>query len=113
LSFAELDPRLFSFNSRHGACPTCNGMGTTNDFDVDLLMPDARLSLRQGALALYQGGPFKARHRERLFHDAAEILGIDLDQPLAIYVSASTRPFGTASVDAPALLRGSCRTADA
>jgi excinuclease ABC subunit A len=49
LSFAELDPRLFSFNSRHGACPTCNGMGTSNDFDVDLLMPDVRLSLRQGA----------------------------------------------------------------
>jgi excinuclease ABC subunit A len=81
LSFAELDPRLFSFNSRHGACPTCNGMGTSNDFDVDLLMPDTRLSLRQGALALYNGGPFKARHRERLFHDVTVRLGIDVDTP--------------------------------
>ena len=81
LSFADLDPRLFSFNSRHGACPTCNGMGTSNDFDTDLLIPDARLSLRQGALALYNGGPFKARHRERLCHNATAILGIDIDTP--------------------------------
>jgi excinuclease ABC subunit A len=83
LSFADLDPRLFSFNSRHGACPICNGMGTSNDFDVALLMPDARLSLRQGALALYNGGPFKARHRERLFHNATATLGIDVDLPFA------------------------------
>ena len=83
LSFAELDPRLFSFNSRHGACPGCNGMGTRNDFDVHLLMPDARLSLRQGALALYNGGPFKARHRERLCREATTALGIDVDSPFA------------------------------
>ena len=83
LSFAELDPRLFSFNSRHGACPTCNGMGTSNDFDVDLLMPDARLSLRQGALGLYNGGPFKARHRERLCREVTAALGIDTDTPFA------------------------------
>src|SRR5215467_13269821 len=83
LSFADLDPRLFSFNSRHGACPTCNGMGVTHDFDMDLLMPNARLSLRQGALALYQGGPFKQRHRERLWREAANILGIDVDAPFA------------------------------
>jgi excinuclease ABC subunit A len=83
LSFAELDPRLFSFNSRHGACPACNGMGTRNDFDVDLLMPDIRLSLRQGALALYNGGPFKARHRERLCREATRTLGIDVDSPFA------------------------------
>src|SRR5262249_15876443 len=53
----------------------------SNDFDVDLLMPDARLSLHQGALALYNGGPFKARHRERLLHNATAILGIDSTQP--------------------------------
>jgi excinuclease ABC subunit A len=83
LSFAELDPRLFSFNSRHGACPGCNGMGTRNDFDVHLLLPNVRLSLRQGALALYNAGPFKARHRERLCREAATALGIDVDRPFA------------------------------
>ncbi|MEE8304621.1 MAG: excinuclease ABC subunit UvrA, partial [Candidatus Tectomicrobia bacterium] len=83
LSFADLDPRLFSFNSRHGACPACNGMGITYDFDLDLMMPDPQLSLRQGALAVYNGGPFKQRHRERLLNHAAEILGINLDAPVA------------------------------
>ena len=83
LSFAELDPRLFSFNSRHGACPICNGMGASSDFDIALLMPDARLSLEQGALALYHGGPFQARHRERLLRDATTQLGIDIQQPFA------------------------------
>jgi excinuclease ABC subunit A len=58
-------------------------MGTRNDFDVDLLMPDIRLSLRQGALALYNGGPFKARHRERLCREATRTLGIDVDSPFA------------------------------
>ena len=58
-------------------------MGTAPDFDVALLMPDARLSLRQGALALYNGGPFKQRHRERLWRDATTLLGIDVDTPLS------------------------------
>jgi excinuclease ABC subunit A len=83
LSFAELDPRLFSFNSRHGACPTCTGMGVAYDFDLDLLVPDAQLSLRQGALAVYKGGPFKERHRERLLRSAATTLRLDLDVPFA------------------------------
>jgi excinuclease ABC subunit A len=83
LSFAALDPRLFSFNSRHGACPTCTGMGVTYDFDADLLVADPQLSLRQGALAIYNGGPFKERHRERLLRSAAEALRLDLDTPLA------------------------------
>jgi excinuclease ABC subunit A len=84
LSFAELDPRLFSFNSRHGACPTCTGMGVAYDFDLDLLVPDAQLSLRQGTLAVYKGGPFKERHRVRLLRSAAEALRIDLDTPFAV-----------------------------
>jgi excinuclease ABC subunit A len=83
LSFAELDPRLFSFNSRHGACPTCNGMGVRYDFDPVLLLPDAQLSLRQGALAVYNGGPFKERHRDRLLASAEAALHLDLDSPVA------------------------------
>ena len=54
LSFAELDPRLFSFNSRHGACPACTGMAVTYDFDPELLLPNLQLSLRQGALAVWR-----------------------------------------------------------
>jgi excinuclease ABC subunit A len=83
LSFADLDPRLFSFNSRHGACPACNGMGVAFDVDRDLLVPDLQLSLRQGALAVYNGGPFKDRHRQQMLRHAANVLGLDLDVPFA------------------------------
>jgi excinuclease ABC subunit A len=47
----EIEPRLFSFNNPFGACPTCDGLGTTMFFDPELVVPDAKLSLRQGAVA--------------------------------------------------------------
>ncbi len=46
----EIEPRLFSFNNPFGACPSCDGLGTTLDFDADLVVPDANLSLSQGAI---------------------------------------------------------------
>ena len=82
LSFADLDPRLFSFNSRHGACSTCNGMGRAYDFDRDLMIADWRLSPNQGALSVYNGGPFRARHRQQMHTHMANVLGIDLDAPM-------------------------------
>jgi excinuclease ABC subunit A len=83
LSFADLEPRLFSFNSRHGACATCNGMGRAFDFDRDLLVANPTLSLNDGVLAVYNGGPFKKRHREQMLRHAADVLGLDLDVPLS------------------------------
>ncbi|MGH7014004.1 MAG: excinuclease ABC subunit UvrA [Stellaceae bacterium] len=47
----EIEPRLFSFNNPFGACPTCDGLGTKLFFDSDLIVPDERLSLREGAIA--------------------------------------------------------------
>ncbi|MEO0383249.1 MAG: excinuclease ABC subunit UvrA [Pseudomonadota bacterium] len=47
----EIEPRLFSFNSPQGACPTCDGLGTTLEFEEALIVPDPSLSLRQGAVA--------------------------------------------------------------
>ncbi len=47
----EIEPRLFSFNNPFGACPTCDGLGTTLRFEPDLVVPDADLSLRNGAVA--------------------------------------------------------------
>jgi excinuclease ABC subunit A len=47
----EIEPRLFSFNSPHGACPVCDGLGTKVYFDPVLVIPDDRLSLREGAVA--------------------------------------------------------------
>jgi len=49
-SFAEMTPRMFSFNSPHGACPTCSGLGTKPFFDPDLVVPNSALSLKEGAI---------------------------------------------------------------
>jgi len=51
ISYPELTPRMFSFNSPHGACSTCSGLGTSMYFDPDLVIPDESLSLAQGAIA--------------------------------------------------------------
>jgi len=50
VSFSEVTPRLFSFNSPHGACPECDGLGTTIYFDPDLIVPDKGRSIREGAI---------------------------------------------------------------
>ena len=47
----EIEPRLFSFNNPHGACPACDGLGAEYYFDPDLVLPDPRMSLRDGAIA--------------------------------------------------------------
>ncbi len=50
VSLAELEPRIFSFNSPHGACPRCTGLGAQLEIDPDLLVPDTSLSIEEGAL---------------------------------------------------------------
>jgi len=50
-TIAEIEPRLFSFNSPHGACPKCDGLGTQMFFDPSLVVPDETLSLKDGAIA--------------------------------------------------------------
>ncbi|MBM4020121.1 MAG: excinuclease ABC subunit A, partial [Planctomycetes bacterium] len=67
VSFEELTPRLFSFNSPYGACPRCRGLGTYREFDEDLVVPDPDKTLAQGALAPWKRGP--RRYQE--FFEAA------------------------------------------
>ena len=55
LSFEELEPRSFSFNSPYGACPDCTGLGTKMEVDPDLVVPDPSKSLDEGALAPWSG----------------------------------------------------------
>ncbi len=50
-TISEIEPRLFSFNNPFGACPACDGLGTKLFFDPELVVPDERLSLREGAVA--------------------------------------------------------------
>src|SRR5215468_7692845 len=56
VSLAELEPRVFSFNSPHGACPRCTGLGAQLEIDPDLLVPDASLSIEEGALVPWTVG---------------------------------------------------------
>ncbi len=51
----EIEPRLFSFNSPHGACPACDGLGIETYFDPDMVVPDERKSLAEGAVAAWTG----------------------------------------------------------
>ena len=55
-SLAELSPRLFSFNSPYGACPSCDGLGTILEFDPDLIVPDKSVSLENGAIEAWRKG---------------------------------------------------------
>jgi len=54
VSLPELEPRLFSFNSPHGACPECHGLGTKFEFDPEMIVPDESLSLENGAIEAWR-----------------------------------------------------------
>jgi excinuclease ABC subunit A len=79
ISFSELAPRDFSFNSPYGACPVCTGLGTRFEVDPELVVPDERLSLADGALAPWAGARFK--YFERLIEGIAKIGEFDVTTP--------------------------------
>ena len=54
VSLGELEPRIFSFNSPHGCCPECHGLGTTFEFDPEMIVPDDALSLENGAIEAWR-----------------------------------------------------------
>ncbi len=57
VSLPELEPRLFSFNNPFGACPDCNGLGVNMEFEPELIIPDPRKSISDGAIAAWNGAP--------------------------------------------------------
>src|ERR1700677_4472290 len=79
ISFSELAPRDFSFNSPYGACPVCTGLGTRYEVDPDLVVPDNTLSLSDGALAPWAGARFK--YFERLIGGIATLGGFSVKTP--------------------------------
>ncbi len=64
ISFEEIEPRTFSFNSPYGACPTCDGLGWRDQFDPELMIPDLELSLAEGAIQPWTQLPAAARRRQ-------------------------------------------------
>jgi excinuclease ABC subunit A len=75
LSFDELQPRNFSFNSPYGACPTCDGLGTRLEVDPELVVPDPDLSIREGALAPWSSS--RLEYWDRVLEAVAETHGFD------------------------------------
>ncbi|HEY8816916.1 MAG TPA: excinuclease ABC subunit UvrA [Candidatus Dormibacteraeota bacterium] len=77
-SVAEPEPRNFSFNSPHGACPVCTGIGFQLVVDGDLVVPDPSLSLREGAIAAWSRSQF---FYPELLETVSKYFGIDMDKP--------------------------------
>ena len=80
LAIDELEPRSFSFNSPFGACPDCTGLGTHNEVDPELVVPDPERSLAEGAIAPWATGQ-TSEYFERLLQGVADVEGFDLDAP--------------------------------
>jgi excinuclease ABC subunit A len=80
-SLVELEPRIFSFNSPHGACGNCHGLGAQMEIDPDLLVPDPSLSVNEGAIAPWSSSA--SNYYEQISLALAERYGVDLDAPWA------------------------------
>jgi excinuclease ABC subunit A len=79
VSLPELEPRVFSFNSPHGACPRCTGLGAQLEIDPDLLVPDTDLSINEGALVPWTIG--SQSFYDSVIEAIAERYEISLDAP--------------------------------
>ncbi len=79
VSLPELQPRIFSFNSPHGACPRCTGLGSQQEIDPDLLVPDTGLSISEGALVPWSVG--NSGFYESVIQAIADRYEIPLDEP--------------------------------
>ncbi|MFT5702734.1 MAG: excinuclease ABC subunit A [Rickettsiales bacterium] len=85
-SISEIEPRLFSFNSPFGACESCDGLGTELFFNEELVIPDEDLSLKQGAVAAWQG--VQARYYNQVLTSLSDHFDFDLNTP---YKALSTK----------------------
>jgi excinuclease ABC subunit A len=79
ISFDELQPRNFSFNSPYGACSTCDGLGTRLEVDPELVIPDPDLSIQQGAIAPWTSS--RLEYWDRVLEAVAEANGFDTRTP--------------------------------
>ncbi len=77
ISLPEIAPRLFSFNSPHGACPTCNGLGVRWEFDPAQIIPDGSLSLSEGAIEPW-GGKRLSRYYAQILAALHDEFSVDL-----------------------------------
>lgn len=82
VNMPSLEPRDFSFNSPHGACATCTGLGTQQEIDVDLIIPNKRLTIAEGAIKPWSKSG-RSRWYDRLLEALAKEIGFDLHTPMS------------------------------
>ncbi len=105
IALEELSPRLFSFNSPHGACPTCHGLGTLLEFDEALVVPNEQIPLSAGAIAAWnKNGPVRAWYN-RFIRKFCRLTGADYNGPFSALNAEQRRILlhGTTRDDAPRL----------
>ncbi len=83
ISFPEIEPRSFSFNSPRGACPECDGLGVKMEFDPDLVIPDRSLSIRAGAIAPWSRIGGSQNTTSRVINALSRKHDFGLDDPIS------------------------------
>jgi len=81
INFEEISPRTFSFNSPHGACPECNGLGSKMEIDTDLVVPDRTLSLNDGAILPWSKSKNKDNYYHQMLKAIADHYEFSMDTP--------------------------------
>ncbi|MGI6216022.1 MAG: excinuclease ABC subunit UvrA [Coriobacteriales bacterium] len=89
-SIDELNPRDFSFNAPYGACPDCMGIGSKREVDPDLIIPEPKLSLAEGACVAVS---MRSNFIPQVMNAAAEYLGVSLDTPWKDYPASVKKAF--------------------
>lgn len=79
-SIGELEPRMFSFNSPYGACHACDGLGSKLEVDLDLVIPNKNLTLKEHAIAPWE--PTSSQYYPQLLQAVCNHYGIDMDIPV-------------------------------
>ncbi|KOS24337.1 excinuclease ABC subunit A [Bacillus anthracis] len=79
-SIGELEPRMFSFNSPFGACPSCDGLGSKLEVDLELVIPNWDLSLNEHAIAPWE--PTSSQYYPQLLQSVCNHYGVDMDVPV-------------------------------
>ncbi|MCA9961570.1 MAG: excinuclease ABC subunit UvrA, partial [Anaerolineales bacterium] len=89
-SIPDIEPRTFSFNSPHGACPACQGLGTKKELDDDLIVPNKDLTLAEGAVVAWPTDD-KQGYYWQLLQAAAAHFGIPTNKPIKTLNDAQMR----------------------
>jgi excinuclease ABC subunit A len=90
ISLPEIEPRTFSFNSPHGACPTCQGLGTRTELDPDLIVPNPELTLEEGAVQAWPTHNHDGYYWQ-VMEAAAKYYDIPIDHPWQDLTSSQQR----------------------